>query len=399
MTPLCATVPAPSQAPCSQNHSANPLPFSAVPHQLRRDLKGNQTAISLAAALLEYARQESSCYPTTARLAEDMGCSQQTIRNALAALVAAGWVRVVLGSDQPNGRLIVLTWREQPRQVSDTPQPIGPPLKPAGGGLKSSGAKTRKEEENLKRHVSIALTESRTQPVAFPIPCPTLVPAISSNPPVPAPTAPPAPRPTAASNAAPVAQRSPQSAPPPLVRPGGPVGVDPAPVASQPATVRPILEELKSLPGADDARVRTTAWRLAHHFSDVASLAFWIKCVGLVAAGGAPVERLVDAFTAADRARGHARNPAAVLVARWLDWQPKLLPSQINVPQFHRVTSGGCSYTMTTPSSSTTVVPPGTADTTPDAAEIAQWQAWARSPRHPLRGIALAELARLGVVV
>src|SRR5512135_389301 len=102
------------------------LPFAALPHALRKDprLKGNQTAIVLAAALLEYARSKPSCYPSNARLAADLGVCQQTIRNALAALVVAGWVKVVLGSDQPNGRTIWLCWRcTQPFSNQPSNQP------------------------------------------------------------------------------------------------------------------------------------------------------------------------------------------------------------------------------------------------------------------------------------
>ena len=65
----------------------------------------------LAAALLEYARARDSCWPSNRRLAEDLGCCQQTVRNALAALQAAGWVRVEHGASNPTGRVIWLTWR------------------------------------------------------------------------------------------------------------------------------------------------------------------------------------------------------------------------------------------------------------------------------------------------
>src|SRR5512135_1424628 len=120
------------------------LPFAALPHQLRKDprLKGNRTAIVLAAALLEYAPgSKPSCHPTNATLASDLGCSESTVRAALAALRAAGWIRVVLGPRQPNGRRIWLCWREtsvprlsdtrqsagtHPRSVGPTPRAIGP---------------------------------------------------------------------------------------------------------------------------------------------------------------------------------------------------------------------------------------------------------------------------------
>ena len=118
------------------------LPFAALPHELRKDprLKGNRTAIVLAAALLEYARARDSCWPSNRRLAEDLGCCQQTVRNALAALQAAGWVRVEHGASNPTGRVIWLTWRAG-RVIPTTPSnrldlPLKtagePPLKPVG---------------------------------------------------------------------------------------------------------------------------------------------------------------------------------------------------------------------------------------------------------------------------
>ena len=114
------------------------LPFSAVPHALRLSMKGKPQAIVLAATLLAYARTKPYCYPSNATLAADMGCSVSTIRNAMTTLRDAGWVRLELGSNQPNGRRIWLTWRctpvpsQAPRlsQVSDTPQPAGPPAQP-----------------------------------------------------------------------------------------------------------------------------------------------------------------------------------------------------------------------------------------------------------------------------
>src|SRR5208337_2599575 len=108
------------------------IPFAALPHELRKDsrLKGNRTAIVLAAALLEYARARDSCWPSNRRLAEDLGCCHQTIRNALAALQAAGWVRVEHGASNPTGRIIWLTWRAKQATPSNR---LDPPLKPAGG--------------------------------------------------------------------------------------------------------------------------------------------------------------------------------------------------------------------------------------------------------------------------
>src|SRR5512135_2955758 len=98
-----ATILAPPPRP---GKSKTAHPFAALPHALRKDprLKGNNLAIVLAAALLEYCRDRPSCYPTNARLAADMGCSESTARAALADLKATGWARVVIGPRQPNGR-------------------------------------------------------------------------------------------------------------------------------------------------------------------------------------------------------------------------------------------------------------------------------------------------------
>ncbi len=145
------------------------LPFAALPHDLRKDprLKRNRTAIVLAAALLEYAPgTKPSCYPTNARLAGDLGCCEQTIRNALADLQSAGWIRIALGSNQPNGRRIWLTWRCDTQSItvpstldsshlSNTPQPVGPPLNSAGGPLKPTGPKATiviEEESRVVPH-------------------------------------------------------------------------------------------------------------------------------------------------------------------------------------------------------------------------------------------------------
>ena len=134
----------PGALPC--NATTHPLPFAALPHELRKDprLKGNRTAIVLAAALLEYARASDSCWPSNRRLAEDLGCCQQTVRNALAALQAAGWVRVEHGASNPTGRVIWLTWRAG-RVIPPTPSNrLDPPLKTAGGApLKPVGPEAK----------------------------------------------------------------------------------------------------------------------------------------------------------------------------------------------------------------------------------------------------------------
>ena len=132
---------------------SNSIPFAALPHALRKDprLRGKDKAILLAAALLEYACNRASCYPTNQTLAEDLGCSPSTIRANLALLRDAGWITVVVGSNQPNGRRIILTWRCEPQpprgQVSDTRQSTGTPPQPTDPPRRPVGTKVRRREE------------------------------------------------------------------------------------------------------------------------------------------------------------------------------------------------------------------------------------------------------------
>ena len=112
--------PSPSRSPPC------PTSFARTPA-----LKGNRTAIVLAAALLEYARARDSCWPSNRRLAEDLGCCPQTIRNALATLQADR-----LGPGRARGqqsdRPDYLADLAGPEQATP-PNRLDPPLKPAGG--------------------------------------------------------------------------------------------------------------------------------------------------------------------------------------------------------------------------------------------------------------------------
>ena len=58
-------------------------------------------------------------------------------------------------------------------------------------------------------------------------------------------------------------------------------------------------------------------------------MAFFMKCLQLVAMGGAPMARLLAAFTVADKAKESCRKPGAVCTATWMSWQPAPLPSSI----------------------------------------------------------------------
>jgi len=377
--------------------SHHPLPFSALPHQLRRDLKGNQTAISLAAALLEYARTKPYCYPTTAHLADDLGVCQNTIRAALRALQASGWIRIVLGSNQPNGRRIFLCWLEptsdsvkgtptrtpfacpqadgarEAGQVSDPLQPAAVPLQPSAVPLQPSAAEIRMSEEFNERNV-------RSLPEISDAPAPT-TPLPPSTTPLPAST------PILAPTPAPVA------AVPLLPAPG-----------STPAQghVRPLKEVLAGLPGSDDQAIRSAAWRLAHHLRDIASVAFFMKCLQLVAMGGTPVARLLAAFTVADKTKESARKPGALFCSIWNSYQPPPKPSEIRyyqTPSRAHSTSGPvqCMTGAIPNIGATASATPGTPEPAPTAEDLAALREYAANQGHPLCEWSRRRLAELGL--
>ena len=103
--------------------------------------------------------------------------------------------------------------------------------------------------------------------------------------------------------------------------------------ATPPGPPRPLQDELKAIHGAGQSQIRAIAWRLAHHLRDTASVGFFVMVLSLVAAGSAPVERLLAAYVAADRSKGKAQKPGAIFVATWSGWQPPLKPSEINRPK------------------------------------------------------------------
>ena len=69
---------------------ANAVGFAALPHALRRDprLRGQDKAVLLAAALLEYARGKTSCWPSNRRLADDMPATFRELRSRTATTMS-----------------------------------------------------------------------------------------------------------------------------------------------------------------------------------------------------------------------------------------------------------------------------------------------------------------------
>lgn len=383
-------------------------PFAALPHDLRKDprLKGNRTAVVLAAALLEYAPgHKPYCYPTNARLCADLDCCETTVRTALAALQRTGWIRIDLGSQQPNGRKIWLTWRlpggmpggmpadrpvpgtEAPaprtrasvtgvpgphasmhvpgiRQVCDTPQPAGPsprpadpPPQPAGSTPRPAGPEEERSEEREERYV--------TRPNSHPIPTPALA--------VPAAT-----------------QQSSQPAR------GAVPGMPAAQAPSVPA--KPLPDELRALPGADPDRVRRVACRLAAWLADPGSLGYYLSVLAKVAAGGDPdaLERLMAAYRAGTRAKGSARRAGAIFAWTHANWVRPPRPSEI---RYYQTPTTQCANSA--PPSLATVTPGEPVAEPPPPmdreAEIRELRIMAGDARHPFQRVAQARLVELGV--
>jgi hypothetical protein len=340
---------------------SNPLPFAPLPHVVNEDPRIKHRAVRVANAILKHARAQASCHPSNRQLAAACHCGVRTVQYALAELRDAGWLRIEQG---PDGRVIRLTWREGPpcNGLQDPLQPaaappcngLQDPLQPAAAPPCNGLHPKKKEGEREERNVTdVPLPEGNAPPPGRPRERPPAIPTASGSP--------------------------------------------------QP--VRPILAELKALPGAEPPRVRSLAWRLAHHLRDVASVGFFVMVLGLVAQRLEPVERLLAAFHAADRSRGKARKPGAIFASTWTGWQPPPLPSAINRPAYYQAPrpadrpppgpapAAPVPHEVAPPA----VAPPRIAPP-PSAEEIRRdqirtWRAWESIPRHPMAGIARRNLA------
>ncbi|MBV8316025.1 MAG: helix-turn-helix domain-containing protein, partial [Planctomycetaceae bacterium] len=102
------------------------VPFAALPHDIAADPRLRPTDLRLLAALLYYARQQPSCYPSDAALAARVHRHPGTVRRCLKRLEDLGYIRrefVPATPANPTGRLISLTFREPdwPRPTPDLP--------------------------------------------------------------------------------------------------------------------------------------------------------------------------------------------------------------------------------------------------------------------------------------
>src|SRR6266511_2371693 len=103
------------------------VPFAALPHDIAADPRLSPTDLRVLAALLYYARQDPSCYPSDASIAARVHRHPGTVRRCLKRLEDLGYIRrefVQATPANPTGRLIHLTCTEPdwPRPTPDIPE-------------------------------------------------------------------------------------------------------------------------------------------------------------------------------------------------------------------------------------------------------------------------------------
>ena len=96
--------------------------FAALPHDIAADPRLSPTDLRVLAALLYYARQDPSCYPSDASIAARVHRHPGTVRRALRRLEDLGYIRREFTRANPTGRLIHLTCKEP-----DWPRPVPAP--------------------------------------------------------------------------------------------------------------------------------------------------------------------------------------------------------------------------------------------------------------------------------
>jgi hypothetical protein len=342
--------------PVQSNHE----PFAAVPHAIAADPRLSATDVRIYAALLYFLRDQPSCRPTNADLGRRACRSVATVKRSLAKLLALGLIGRVPDAN-PTWRRLVVHRRATPGspmsrpRLTDEPPPGSPMSRPPAHGCATPKKGGEEEEEG--------------RDVTNPHP----LPEGDAGPP-----------------------RRPQEP-----RPATPTAIGPPPPP------RPLKDELKALPGAEAPRVRSLAWRLAHHLGDLASVGFFVMCLTLVASGATPVARVLAAFVAADRSRGKAQKPGAIFASTWTGWQPPPLPSEINRPNYYQAPRPAehppaepappepRPRAMAPPGVATPRIAPPRSEEDIREERIRTWTAWAKDPRHPFHKIGKKNLAEL----
>jgi len=350
----------------------------------------------VAVALIrQWAWFKDSCFPSDQTIASKIGMSPGHVQRCLGELEQAGYIR---RERTPGCRVIWLLWR-----LGDSaPAPTQADARPVAQSPSRYGAPAPSRPVALSPSRPIrAGAQSPSRPVRAGAQSPILLGAQSGC--APALTEPVVSEPdvrtryvernatsTSLSSIPDTAKNghaTPLVASPPALPLTGP--------APSPAPVRPILEELNTIHGADAGQVRVVANRLAAWLLDVASLGYYIAVLAKAAAGMVPVEALVAAFQAATRSKESARRPGAIWVWTLNNWVKPPLPSQINQPVYCASIQSPEVCNPAAPSPTPPVDTQSGDELSPDE-EIALWKQWSENKSHPFHYLAQQRMARLG---
>lgn len=138
--------------------------FSMVPEALTFDPNLSAWAVRVFTALHRYGQDPSSCYPKYCTLAERLGTSKTTVRDAVRELEKAGWVQrfpryLADGSQTSNGFLLIAVLETADTEMStEPPSEYRPPSAGRQGPCQNADAQ---EREPVEREPSFNNNDSR----------------------------------------------------------------------------------------------------------------------------------------------------------------------------------------------------------------------------------------------
>ena len=153
------------------------------PRHRRRPQALGQPTCGCCAALFEFARAETSCWPCDNSIADRVHCHPGTIQRSLRYLEDLGYIRRQPSRENPTGRLIHLTCREPDWERPPTGHPSPKHRRwgdqPSNAGIERRHAKGDVVVEGLKTEESRNFPErSRPDPAPPPVDLPTPVAAV-----------------------------------------------------------------------------------------------------------------------------------------------------------------------------------------------------------------------------
>lgn len=140
MTPKVDCTRRPSRCNPGPATTAPPASFAMMAHDLAADPRLSPTDVRVMLALLYWAREKGSCWPSDAGVGRRVGRSVGTVQRALRRLAGLGLIerRPDDREGNPTRRLIVLAWRRRATPLSSA---LDPPRAPTAEELRSRGEK------------------------------------------------------------------------------------------------------------------------------------------------------------------------------------------------------------------------------------------------------------------